>query len=144
VKCPGNNSHLCIFLYILAVISHYDRNDPNDFQKVVTYPHSTHSIYSFLFGQPVPIRGFDCRGRSDVVQAIRAVDCHCVYARIIASEVTECMEATETRIKRWGGNGDYYKRRFGGTEPTEGFEDKEAREVFLLKASSAPFSSIPP
>jgi hypothetical protein len=67
------------------------------------------------------------------VQAIRAVDCHCVYARIIASEVSECMEATEKRIGRRGGNGDYNKRRFGGTESTEVFEDKDVRAAFLLE-----------
>jgi hypothetical protein len=73
-----------------------------------------------------------------------------MYARIIASEVTECMEATETRIGRRGGNGDYYKRRFGGTESTEAFEYKEAGEVFLLGGLLRPLylnssvDSVPP
>jgi hypothetical protein len=43
------------------------------------------------------------------------------------------MEATEKRIGRRGGYGDYYKRRYGGTEAAEAFEDKEAREAFLLE-----------
>jgi hypothetical protein len=54
-----------------------------------------------------------------------------VYAIIIASGVTESTEAGEKRTQRQGGYRDYYKRRFGGTESTEGFEDKDAREALF-------------